>query len=99
MDDYTSGILKEPVFENTYITDPQGYGEGTKFQRHKVQEVLRQVIRERIEKQQYDPLKGAQITKQIADDLRERVKVLGYSRYKLVVQVRGRACSTAMSHL
>ena len=88
MDDaYSSGILREAIYENTYITEPEGYGEGAKFQRHKVQEVLRQVIRERIDKQQYDPLKGAQITKQMADDLRERVKALGYSRYKLVVQV------------
>jgi hypothetical protein len=84
MDDYTSGLLKEPVYENTYITEPEGYGEGAKFQRHKVQEVLRQVIKERIERQHYDPLKGAQITKQMADDLRERVKALGYAVRGLV---------------
>lgn len=30
---------------------------------------------------------GMQQAKQLADDLRERVKALGYDRYKLVVQV------------
>ena len=40
-----------------------------------------------MEKQKYDPVKAAQIAKQLADDLKERVKALGYDRYKLVVQV------------
>lgn len=33
------GPLKEVIFENTYITEPDGYGEGVKFQRHKVLQV------------------------------------------------------------
>eukprot|EP00891_Asterochloris_glomerata_P006926 jgi/Astpho2/6926/e_gw1.00107.179.1_t len=37
--------------------------------------------------QMYDPVKGAQYAKQLADDLREKVKALGYDRHKLVVQV------------
>jgi hypothetical protein len=40
-----------------------------------------------MEKQQYDPVKAAQISKHIAEDLREKVKALGYERYKLVIQV------------
>ena len=82
----TSG-LKEIVYENTYITEPSGYGEGARFQRHKVQAVLKQVLKEKMDNQSYDPVKGAQITKQLADDLREKVKVLGYDRYKLIIQV------------
>ncbi len=78
---------KEVIYENTFITEPEGYGEGAKFQRHKVQAVLKQVLKERMEKQKYDPVKGAQIAKQLADDLREKVKLLGYDRYKLVIQV------------
>ncbi|GIL44490.1 hypothetical protein Vafri_1943 [Volvox africanus] len=90
MDDsmpFQSGGIKEVVYENTYITDPEGYGPNTKFERHKVQAVLKQVLKERIEKQKYDPVKGAQISKQLSDDLREKVKALGYDRYKLVIQV------------
>lgn len=78
---------KEVVYENTYITAPSGYGEGAKFQRHKVQAILKTVLKERMEKQQYDPVKAAQISKHIAEDLREKVKALGYDRYKLVIQV------------
>ena len=37
--------------------------------------------------QVYDPVKGPQCSKQLADDVKERVKALGYTRYKVVVQV------------
>jgi tctex1 domain-containing protein 2 len=79
--------MTETVFENSYITEPAGYGADAKFQRGKVQEVLKQVLKTRMEHQQYDPVKGAQTAKQLADDLREKVKALGYDRYKLVIQV------------
>ena len=88
MDESTfGGPLKEVVYENTFITEPEGYGPGAKFQRHKVQEILATVLKERIQKQKYDPIKAAQISKHIAEDLREKVKALGYDRYKLVIQV------------
>lgn len=74
-------------YENTYIVIPEGYGEGAKFQRHKVQELLRQLLKERMEDQKYDPVKAAQIAKHLAEDLREKVKALGYERYKLVIQI------------
>ncbi|KAK9828847.1 hypothetical protein WJX72_002390 [[Myrmecia] bisecta] len=81
------GPPKQVVYENTFITEPEGYGEHMVFKRHKVQEVLKQVLKERMEGQQYDPVKGAQHAKQLADDVREKVKALGYERHKLVVQV------------
>lgn len=84
---FGGGAMKEVIYENTYITDPEGYGSNAKFRRHKVESTLRQVMKERMENQQYDPVKGAQIAKQLADDLRERIKGLGYDRYKLVIQV------------
>lgn len=77
-----AGAMKEVLYENTYITEPT-----VKFQRYKVQAVIRQVLKDRMEKQQYDPVKGAQTAKQLADDLREKVKALGYEHYKLVIQV------------
>lgn len=85
----SSGVhpAREVLYENTYITHPVGYGKGAKFQRDKVQAILKSVLRERMEKQQYDPVKAAQISKHIAEDLREKVKALGYGRYKLVIQV------------
>ena len=34
--DPLGGGGEEKMYENTYIMDPSGYGEGAKFQRHKV---------------------------------------------------------------
>ncbi|MEW5299747.1 MAG: hypothetical protein WDW38_003137 [Sanguina aurantia] len=88
MDDvpFTSA-MKEVVYENTYIQTPEGYGPTMRFERHKVQAVLKAVLKERLQNQKYDPVKGAQTAKQLADDLREKVKALGYDRYKLAIQV------------
>lgn len=86
-DSLFGGGLKEVVYENTYITGPEGYEPNAKFQNFKVYRVLEQILKERMEGQKYDPVKGAQTAKQLAEDLREKVKALGYDRYKLVVQV------------
>ena len=76
MDDLAfGGPLKEIVYENTFIPTPEGYGDGTKFQRHKVREVLVDMLKERLEGQHYDPVKGSQISKMLADDLRETVRI------------------------
>ena len=68
--------LKQIVYENTYITDPEGYGEGTKFQRHKVQQVLQAELKARLEGEEYNPVKSSQISKMLADELREKVCLL-----------------------
>ncbi|KAK9840923.1 hypothetical protein WJX81_000680 [Elliptochloris bilobata] len=78
---------KQTLYENTYITGPSGYGESYVFKRRKVQDVIRQALQERMEGGRYDPVKGAQQAKQLADDVRERVKALGFERHKLVVMV------------
>lgn len=77
--------VREVTYENSYITGPAGYGDGARFQRHKVAALVRSVLAERLGG--YDPVKAAATTKHIAEELRERVKALGYERYKLVVQV------------
>lgn len=74
------GSMKETVYENTYIVGPDGYGQNARFQRHVVQEIVRNLLRERMDKQQYDPRQAAQISKRLAEDLREKVKGLGYDR-------------------
>lgn len=82
-----AGQMKEIVYENTYITDPAAYGPRARFRVGEVQAVLRAVLRERMERQAYDPVKAAHITKHIAEDLREKVKALGCERHKLIIQV------------
>ncbi len=87
MDEQPFAMHKDIRYENTYIMQPEGYGSDAKFDRARVLKVLKEVLKERMEKQKYDPVKGAQVAKQLADDLREKVKQLGYERYKLVIQV------------
>ena len=48
-----------------------------------VQKVLSETIKERLEGTTYDPLRSAQIAKELADQIKERVKNLGYERHKL----------------
>ena len=52
-----------------------------------VQKLLSETIKERLHDTTYDPLKSAQIAKELADTIKERVKNLNFTRYKLVVQV------------
>lgn len=68
------GPLRQVSYENTYITSPEEYGPQTKFERHKVYEVLVQMLKAHLEGQQYDPVKSSQISKMLADDLREAVR-------------------------
>ncbi len=84
---YGGGQLREIVYENTYITDPAGYGPRARFRAGEVQAVLRAVLRERMERAAYDSVKAAHISKHIAEDLREKVKALGCDRHKLIIQV------------
>ena len=70
-----SGALRQITYDNTYISEPEGYGPGTKFERHKVHDVLEDMLKGRLEGQQYDPVKSSQISKQLADDLREKVRL------------------------
>jgi tctex1 domain-containing protein 2 len=67
------GPLRQVSYENTYISEPEGYGPGTKFERHKVYEVLQEMLKSRLEGEKYDPVKSSQISKMLADDLREKV--------------------------
>lgn len=60
---------------------------GTQTLTSRARQVVRQMLKERMEGQKYDPVKGAQTAKQLADDMREKVKALGYDRYKYLVQV------------
>ena len=59
-----------------------------RFRPHRVQRLLRELLAERLAGQAYDPVRGPQLCKQLADDVREGVKALDYERYKLIVQAR-----------
>mmetsp|Transcript_11406 Transcript_11406/g.15559 ORF Transcript_11406/g.15559 Transcript_11406/m.15559 type:complete len:135 (-) Transcript_11406:293-697(-) len=74
-------------YENTYITSPEGYGEGQKFQRGVVQKVIKKIIHDKCLGMHYDPSRASQTGKELSDMIKEKVKTMGFPRYKLVVQV------------
>lgn len=78
---------KQFLYENTYITTPEGYGEGQKFQGGYVQKVIQKIIGEKMQGLTYDPARASQLGKELSDMIKERVRTMGYPRYKLVVQV------------
>lgn len=74
-------------YENTYITSPEGYGEGQKFQRGVVSKVVQKIITDKLTGMSYDSTKASQIGKELSDMIKEKVKTMGFPRYKLIVQV------------
>mmetsp|Transcript_29799 Transcript_29799/g.65115 ORF Transcript_29799/g.65115 Transcript_29799/m.65115 type:complete len:135 (-) Transcript_29799:203-607(-) len=87
MEDDGFMMEKQIQYENTYITTPEGYGEGQKFRSSSVQKVLQQIITERMTGVQYDAQRASQTGKELSDMIKEKVKTMGFDRYKLVVQV------------
>ncbi|PRW57837.1 tctex1 domain-containing 2 [Chlorella sorokiniana] len=78
--------LRQTVWENTYRL-PEQLEPEARFRQQQAQRVLRELLAERLAGVAYDPVRMSQLTKQLADDIRERVKALGLERHKLVVHV------------
>ncbi|XP_029004234.1 dynein light chain Tctex-type protein 2B isoform X2 [Betta splendens] len=58
-----------------------------KFKAAVVKECIRDVVRERLGGVQYDPEAAPDLSRSLADSIKDRVKNVGFDRYKLVVQV------------
>lgn len=52
---------KQIVTENTYITDPEGYGEAYVIKQDKIQQIISDTMEQRLSGLTYDPVKGAQV--------------------------------------
>jgi len=91
---------KTQKYENTYITGPEGYGEGQKFSRGVVKNVIQKIINDKLTGMAYDNTKASQVGKELSDMIKEKVKTMGFPRYKLIVQVRVQYASspTRASH-
>lgn len=70
--------------ENTYRTDPK---DGTKFQCKKAEEIIQHVLEGYLKGKPYDPKKFANLSKSLAELIKERVKASGLERYKIVAHV------------
>lgn len=73
--------------DNTYCRSAEEHDVELVFKASKVKEVIRGLLNERLKDQTYDPVTGTKTAKALAADLRDRVKALGFSRHKTIVQV------------
>ncbi|XP_036378611.1 tctex1 domain-containing protein 2 [Megalops cyprinoides] len=70
--------------ENTYTIRPNYQH---KFKAGVVKECIREVLREELSGKQYNPEEVTTMSRSLADSIKERIKEVGFDRYKLVVQV------------
>eukprot|EP00162_Nutomonas_longa_P016790 comp22763_c0_seq1/m.57880 comp22763_c0_seq1/g.57880 ORF comp22763_c0_seq1/g.57880 comp22763_c0_seq1/m.57880 type:complete len:132 (+) comp22763_c0_seq1:246-641(+) len=70
--------------ENTYVTRPPFK---SKFNPKVVLDVLKSVLAERLKDKIYHPENASNWSREIADEIKIKIKDLDYQRYKIVVQV------------
>merc|ERR1739845_265609 len=70
--------------ENTYIIHPEYKN---KFRPGPAQEIIKQVLQEKLEKATYNMETTQMLTRQVADEIKDKLKDLMLPRYKIVVQV------------
>ncbi|XP_022072245.1 dynein light chain Tctex-type protein 2B [Acanthochromis polyacanthus] len=69
---------------NTYLIRPNHQH---KFKPAIVKECVREIVRERLSGLRYDPEEVPELSRSLADCIKDKVKNAGFDRYKLVVQV------------
>jgi hypothetical protein len=75
---------KKKADENTYIVTPESK---QKFRPGPAKEIMREVLEAKLSKATYHAEQTALMTKQVADEIKDRLKELALPRYKVVVQV------------
>ena len=58
-----------------------------KFNKKEVSAIIREIFEKRLEKAEYDSEKVAQMTKELANEIRDTVTAKKYERYRLVVNL------------
>ncbi|KAK3092962.1 hypothetical protein FSP39_009401 [Pinctada imbricata] len=81
-----SEISKGPtkVLENTYRTEPDSE---TKFVAQRAEQIIRNVLNMYLKERTYDGQKFPQLCKTLADLIKERVKMTGMRRFKVLAHV------------
>ncbi|XP_031163229.1 tctex1 domain-containing protein 2 [Sander lucioperca] len=69
---------------DTYLIRPNHQ---YKFKSAIVKECIREIVRERLSGMLYDSEEVSELSRSLADDIKDKVKNAGFDRYKLVVQV------------
>lgn len=70
--------------ENSYVIHPEYKN---KFRPGPTKEIIRDVLQSKLDKATYSMETTQLLTKQVADDIKDRLKELSLPRYKIVVQV------------
>lgn len=70
-----------PKYENTYKTEPD-----VRFESYKVKKIMNETLKEWLTGVEYSP-NVRKLTTGLTDEIKKRVKALGYQRYKYVVTV------------
>ncbi|KAJ8418882.1 hypothetical protein AAFF_G00003810 [Aldrovandia affinis] len=76
--------MEENTAENTYIIRPNYQH---KFKVGVAKECIREVLKEELAGTQYNPQQIPTLCRSLADCIKDRLKEVGFDRYKLVVQV------------
>ncbi|XP_034387083.1 tctex1 domain-containing protein 2 isoform X1 [Cyclopterus lumpus] len=69
---------------DTYLIRPNHQ---YKFKPAIVKQCIREIVRERLSGMQYDPEEVPELSRSLAECIKDKVKNAGFDRYKLVVQV------------
>merc|ERR1712137_1157100 len=74
--------------------------ESERFMPYTVQAVIKKIIEEKLGKEKYDSSKCKVLAQELANDIKQAVKDLGWKRYKLAIQsiigeVKQQGCITA----
>lgn len=75
---------KKKTDEHTYVIHPE-YKQ--KFRSGPAREIIKDVLQAKLERATYHAEQTALLTKQVADEIKDRLKELSLPRYKVVVQV------------
>ncbi|XP_037326649.1 dynein light chain Tctex-type protein 2B isoform X2 [Pungitius pungitius] len=69
---------------DTYLIRPNPQN---KFKPAIVKECIREIVRERLSGKRYEPEEVPELSRSLAESIKDRVKNAGFDKYKLVVQV------------
>mmetsp|Transcript_4040 Transcript_4040/g.8133 ORF Transcript_4040/g.8133 Transcript_4040/m.8133 type:complete len:126 (+) Transcript_4040:60-437(+) len=70
--------------DHSYVIHPEYK---SKFRPGPAKEIIKDVLQTKLEKEQYNPDKTPILIKQVADDIKDRLKEMHWDRYKIMVQV------------
>ena len=79
-----SAIEKPTIIENTYKMKPD---DGQAFQKNMIKTTIQNTLDELFTSEKYSPSQFSFLAKIVSDQVKDKVKVMGMTRYKLVCHV------------